>query len=778
MEKDTPKRPQIVTFYSFKGGVGRSTALGMVAILLASRNRRVVMVDFDLEAPGISILFRPNVASENQEQNYGVLDYLHQRHLTPEENIPSIEDCIYQIDLPSRGELFLVPAGEYDENYIHRLADCDRRTWQSFYKGAINPVRQLIDDIKKQVDPDVILIDARTSFNDTAAIALLDLADIGIICFSPTDQSFDGLRWVIKAARKQSDYQGKPDLRFLLTPMPILAEAQLDAWITKAEDWITENWGLPDSITVGELYYKIFYNPSIAALSSLVGVPTNLLNDYLPVVDVIDASLPDLKSIVSPETTGNRRTILDELKFEAARAQDLQSDKIPDIFQRTEDFSKFLTNKNWLIRGAKGTGKSILFRLFVEKSDKAKDLARYDVNLTSFKFVAGHGETRLKKSILNSENLASYEQQVGEDRWAIFWLNYALLQLCFSCQNLAAIPSLDEELVKLINQSNNLTQSAIVSWLVQRTQSPQAIPQASDQLRDIDRWLSENGQGVWLLYDELDAGFGFGSDSYPRRRRALEALLAWWLESGTSFKSIVPKIFIREDIWDQLNFTNKGHYTGRSLRLRWDEADLWKLVLRQTLQGSPRLKELLEQELGVTLDRLESLGLEQLRKSLYPLWGERMGGANKAYTYNWVWTRIADGNANCFPRSLILLLQEAVSREKNFTTEYSHDIVLRPKSLITAFPYVSEQRVDEVRNEYRELEEAINGLEGQRSPADENKLAEIWGVQDRELSSRIKEMVDAGILKERSRPKDPPPRVYAIAQLYLYGLKMTRKGQR
>ncbi|NEP57812.1 MAG: AAA family ATPase, partial [Symploca sp. SIO2G7] len=275
MEKDTPKRPQIVTFYSFKGGVGRSTALGMVAILLASRNRRVVMVDFDLEAPGISILFRPNIASENQEKNCGVLDYLHQRHLTPEENIPSIEDCIYQIDLPSRGELFLVPTGEYDENYIHRLADCDRRTWQSFYKGAINPVKQLIDDIKKQVDPDVILIDARPGFNDTGAIALLDLADTGIICFSPTAQSFDGLRWVIKAARKQSDYQGKPDLRFLLTPMPILAEAQ-NAWITKAEDWITENWGLPDSATVGELYYKIFYNPSIAALSSLVGIPTNL----------------------------------------------------------------------------------------------------------------------------------------------------------------------------------------------------------------------------------------------------------------------------------------------------------------------------------------------------------------------------------------------------------------------------------------------------------------------------------------------------------------------
>lgn len=543
IEKDTPKRPQLVTFYSFKGGVGRSTALGMVAILLANRNRRVVIIDFDLEAPGISILFRPDALDENGAKKYGVLDYLHQRYLTPNENIPAIEDCIYQVNLPGRGELFLVSAGEYDENYIHRLAELDRRTWQSFYRGTKNPVEQLINDIKEQVDPDVILIDARPGFNDTGAIALLDLADTGVICFSPTDQSFDGLRWVIQAARKQSDYQGKPDLRFLLTPMPILAEEQLDAWITKAEDWIVEHWGLPGGASVGELYYKIFYNPGVAALSSLIGTSIDLLSNYLPIVDAIDASLPDIKPVVlTATTTGNRGAILNELQFEAARAQDLQADSIPAIFQRTEDFPKFLSNRIWLVRGAKGTGKSILFRLFVEQSDKAKELASTDVDLTICQFVAAHGETRLKNSILSSENLASYEQQVSEQSWAIFWLNYALLQLLVSFPELVSAFGLDNELVRL-GTENHLTQASIIEWLVQRTQSPQAIPQASDELKTIDRWLNENNKSVWLLYDELDAGFGFGSDSYARRRRALEALLAWWLESGTSLKRVIPKIF-------------------------------------------------------------------------------------------------------------------------------------------------------------------------------------------------------------------------------------------
>lgn len=196
-------------------------------------------------------------------------------------------------------------------------------------------------------------------------------------------------------------------------------------------------------------------------------------------------------------------------------------------------------------------------------------------------------------------------------------------------------------------------------------------------------------------------------------RRSLEALLDLWLESGTNLKQIVPKIFLREDIWKQFNFTNTGHYSGRSLELRWEEADLWRLVLRQALKSSPSLSKSLG---GVTVERLDIIVLEQLRQSLYPLWGERMGSGNKAYTYNWVRTRIADGQKNCFPRSLILLLEEAVKIEKGFSTEYSLEITLRPKALINAFPSVSQQRVAEVRNEYPELEKLLERLQGERSP--------------------------------------------------------------
>lgn len=70
----------IYTFYSFKGGVGRSMAMANIAEILCRRGLNVLMVDFDLEAPGLERFFdvddaivRPNKILERR----GVIDLLY-----------------------------------------------------------------------------------------------------------------------------------------------------------------------------------------------------------------------------------------------------------------------------------------------------------------------------------------------------------------------------------------------------------------------------------------------------------------------------------------------------------------------------------------------------------------------------------------------------------------------------------------------------------------------------------------------------------------------------
>src|SRR5580704_13816247 len=50
--------PHIVGFYSFKGGVGRTLAIVNVAYLMARRGRNVLLIDMDLEAPGLGVFLR------------------------------------------------------------------------------------------------------------------------------------------------------------------------------------------------------------------------------------------------------------------------------------------------------------------------------------------------------------------------------------------------------------------------------------------------------------------------------------------------------------------------------------------------------------------------------------------------------------------------------------------------------------------------------------------------------------------------------------------------
>jgi len=73
---DTERKAKFVTFYSFKGGSGRSMALANVAWILASSGRRVLTIDWDLEAPGLHRYFRPFLRDPELVATRGLIDLL------------------------------------------------------------------------------------------------------------------------------------------------------------------------------------------------------------------------------------------------------------------------------------------------------------------------------------------------------------------------------------------------------------------------------------------------------------------------------------------------------------------------------------------------------------------------------------------------------------------------------------------------------------------------------------------------------------------------------
>ena len=102
-----PGVPPVLAFHSIKGGVGRSSAVAVLAAHQAERGRNVLVVDLDLEAPGIGALL---LAQEDLPQ-LGVLDWLVETSLRPDAEGELIQQCVGQSQLTQgRGAVDVLPA--------------------------------------------------------------------------------------------------------------------------------------------------------------------------------------------------------------------------------------------------------------------------------------------------------------------------------------------------------------------------------------------------------------------------------------------------------------------------------------------------------------------------------------------------------------------------------------------------------------------------------------------------------------------------------------------
>jgi cellulose biosynthesis protein BcsQ len=256
-----PTLPRTVTFYSFKGGVGRTTALIHVAWILAMRGRKVVAVDLDLEAPGLSTAF-----TLNPQPEYGIVDYFYERSYGPEGVEPniSITKIFGEVTIPNApGRLFVVPAGFLSLDYISQVDDLRATTIVDRGEGLWSVFRR---EIQQQLKPDIILVDSRTGINEWGALSLLQAADEAVIFLFPNEQHLQGTKLLLSSLNSL----GKLSMELVFSLVPDLRAVEVKKmWqhLLEVSDRQTDENAEPLIIP---------YLPSIA-----------LANDY-PVVDVLD----------------------------------------------------------------------------------------------------------------------------------------------------------------------------------------------------------------------------------------------------------------------------------------------------------------------------------------------------------------------------------------------------------------------------------------------------------------------------------------------------------
>lgn len=184
---------RVVTFYSFKGGVGRSFALADVAVLLARWGYRVVAMDWDLEAPGLDIYFQKLGARVGAP---GVLEWVSafgEGNAADGDAGPEIQS----LDIHGAGKLDFVCAGSGDAGYITALQLLD---WTALYQRHFgNHLERLRASWTTQYD--FVLIDSRTGLSDIGGICTVQLPDIVVALFTPNEQSISGTQRVLRGAQ-------------------------------------------------------------------------------------------------------------------------------------------------------------------------------------------------------------------------------------------------------------------------------------------------------------------------------------------------------------------------------------------------------------------------------------------------------------------------------------------------------------------------------------------------------------------------------------------------
>ncbi len=253
-------RGQIITFYSYKGGTGRTMALANLACLLARPDHasgpaampRVLAIDWDFEAPGLHRYFErylePDSAKRFDEaqgclelfeqvgckrSTYNQKDFVANRQRA--RSWFEAQDLGPYVIPTSFSGLSLMKAGRFDDTYARRVSEF---RWDDLFHATVGLFAGFADFLRTQFD--YILVNSRTGITDTSGICTMLLPDKLVVVFTPNQQSLTGIESLVRkaVAYRKGSPDGRPLTIFPLPSRVEMAKPDLqEAWRTgKSQD--------------------------------------------------------------------------------------------------------------------------------------------------------------------------------------------------------------------------------------------------------------------------------------------------------------------------------------------------------------------------------------------------------------------------------------------------------------------------------------------------------------------------------------------------------------
>ncbi|MFJ7529369.1 KGGVGR-motif variant AAA ATPase [Streptomyces griseus] len=226
-------RTRRTALYGFKGGVGRTTAAAMLARRLADEGNIVLVVDLDLESPGVG----PLLLAGGSLCRYGVVDHIVESALGNADGLEIVTRSAYEPR--NKGELWIAPArGTGTEGvpyaYVDKLnrvyADAEGGRFADRLAATVRACEQAVERGDSARLPDVVLLDSRAGIHDVAAVTISHLCDYALLFGADSDQTWAGYRDLFEAWAASGQAPAiRTKLRMVASMVPDSAHYSMDA---------------------------------------------------------------------------------------------------------------------------------------------------------------------------------------------------------------------------------------------------------------------------------------------------------------------------------------------------------------------------------------------------------------------------------------------------------------------------------------------------------------------------------------------------------------------
>lgn len=566
----------ILTFFSYKGGVGRTTSLALTATYLSRKGKKVFVIDCDFEAPGLINFFN---SSQSEKHKSGLVEYLNDQLFIQTNDI---EDYVYNIEktYSGSGTINLMPSGNvFDEDlesYLEGLAKIDLQGLR-----LIDVFDKLIDDIQLNYQPDIILIDSRTGFNNIFG-ALVKLSKHVVVLAGDDIQNQPGIEYVSKLLSKTdvnasfilSILSGSFSRRYNNFVKQIQAVYKYEADVFYFDrhstlEFIGTQLGDKDDLddfingenssTQYQKFFKYIEETTSSITEIEAEIEENKDKTELPIVE-ISTNI----EINKPQNVSLQDKIIKKIEGE-----------IPDLYAENIDYNESYIKNNFFIRpcmedflipeknillGDKGTGKTAFYKalqiepffdMLNEKSQK-KHLKYTILNVTNFE--------KDNFEILDFESYIKNELFIKK-----FWVFFIWNAICGERGRFRS--SYNESIIDL-SQLNAKTK------IIDLINNDELFSNIEEEIIKFNSGLKLSDKRLIITFDKLDnivKPYLWNDIISPLVKLCMR--FPW--------DYIHPKLFLRRDLYERLgNLTNKSSFNTRIINLEWSQNEMFSYFLK------------------------------------------------------------------------------------------------------------------------------------------------------------------------------------------------------